>query len=197
MKKNRIWELDFLRGVAIILLVFDHLMFYISMIPSLFGNYSQINNPFIVDLVNKSYVYWNSMIRNVGHVFFVSIFLLLVGISSTFSHNNLKRGTKIFLLGMFLTVVTSILSLLGIDEILILFGILHLIGVGVILYHFINKLPSSKFIFLISGTIILMIGLYHNMFFPPYIGHIRNFKDFMDMIVGNIITGGDSCCTNS
>ena len=192
MKKNRIWELDFLRGLSIILLVFDHLMFYITMIPQLFANYYSVRNGFVMDLVNKGYLYWESAIRNIGHVIFVSIFLGLVGISSTFSHNNTKRGIKIFLVALGLTLVTYVLQVLGIDEVLILFGILHLIGIGILCYVLIDKLPCSKLIFLVGGVSLLLVGLEHNMFFPPYVAHIKDFEDFCELVVGNIMSGGDS-----
>lgn len=70
-------------------------------------------------------------------------FMMLCGISCLLSHNNLKRGIKI-LLGA--GVITAV-SLIIIPDAPILFGILHLLGVCVLLYiplrKLIDKIPIA------------------------------------------------------
>lgn len=97
------------------------------------------------------------------------IFIFLVGISLTLSHTRaeitgktrenhglfpkyLKRGLKIFSLGILITLATW----LFIPEDFIVFGILHFIGIAIILeYPFLNK----KYTNLILGIFFIIAGL--------------------------------------
>ena len=93
------------------------------------------------------------------------IFLLLVGISMVLSSSRrkkegtynfliyLKRGVKIFLWGMVITIITYLV----IPEAYVKFGILHLIGISVIL-----SFPFLRFKYtnLIAGIVVITIGLY-------------------------------------
>jgi uncharacterized membrane protein len=80
------------------------------------------------------------------------LFMLTAGISSTFSKNNLKRGSIVFGFGMLLTLVTYVYDPVG----YIKFGILHFLGISMILYHLMKKLKST-YLFLI-GTAALVLG---------------------------------------
>lgn len=62
-------------------------------------------------------------------------FIFLSGFSTTLSRSSLKNGIKVFLGGMALTVVTSIVM----PDFSIKFGVLHLIGLSMILTSFFNK----------------------------------------------------------
>ncbi len=81
---NRIWELDFLRGFSIIMMVWDHLMFDLKSIPSWFSNYGDLEHPILQTVVDFAHSYWYGSARAVGHFIFVAIFLLVSGISFTF-----------------------------------------------------------------------------------------------------------------
>lgn len=80
------------------------------------------------------------------------LFILTAGISSTFSKNNIKRGSQVFGLGMLLTIVTFVFT----PGSYIKFGILHFMGSSMILYHFISNL-KVKYLFLL-GTAIIAFG---------------------------------------
>ncbi len=137
---ERFWEIDTLRGIAIILMIISN---------------------FATDLV-----YFNIANLSSGFGWFfarltASIFLFLVGVSLAISYSKrgddfkhyLKRGLKIFSWGLAITAVTW----LFLREDLILFGILHLIGVSIILsYPFLRRRYNS----FIYGASAILVGLY-------------------------------------
>ncbi|MCC7572233.1 MAG: DUF1624 domain-containing protein [Candidatus Methanofastidiosum sp.] len=148
----RFWEIDVLRGIAIIMMVLYHLSYDLY---------------FLGDFPIKIYsLSWTLFQRTTA-----SLFLLLVGVSLTISYSkikgkyskkvifqrNLKRGLKIFLWGVLITLFTFVFLGNGI----ILFGILHLIGVSIIISY---PLLDYKYKNLGLGLIIIMLGLYLGKF---------------------------------
>jgi uncharacterized membrane protein len=146
-KKDRFWEIDFLRGIAIIMMIFFHFLYDL--------NYFGIYNLDLYSGYITIYTY------SIG-VFF----LLLVGISLTLSYNKalkkltkkelqikfLKRGLKIFGLGLIITVVTFFLLREG----FIVFGVLHSIGISIILAYPLLKYRYGNLLF---GIILIIAGL--------------------------------------
>lgn len=142
----RFWEIDFLRGVAIIMMIIFHLIYDLSY----FGAYN----------IDTSHGFWGVF----GKFTFIT-FLLLVGISLNLSASRrkregafsfkvyLKRGIKIFLWGMIITLATYIF----IPESYVKFGILHLIGVSIILTF---PLLNFKCINLGLGSFVILFGLF-------------------------------------
>jgi uncharacterized membrane protein len=135
----RFWELDALRGSAIILMVVSNFITDLQF----FLNYSEYPT------------FWFIFARITA-----SIFILLVGICLTISYSKLeqknikkyiKRGSYLFSLGLIITAITF----LFIPKDYIRFGILHFIGLSVILaYPFLkskNKIifPSALFVFIL------------------------------------------------
>lgn len=137
-KKHRYWELDFLRGLCVVLMVFDHIMY------SIYGVMPTLSPEAKVFWQNASTwigdVYWYGMLRIVVRFMVLFCFFLICGISCTFSRSNLKRGGLCFLVGCgitFFTVVADAMLDLGIS---IYFGVLHMLGVSMMLYGLIDKL---------------------------------------------------------
>ena len=145
---SRFWEIDVLRGVAIILMIVYHLIFDLTF----FGVYP-------VDI-------WSLPLRlfryPVG-----TLFLLLVGVSLTISYarayENLTRqqlrrkfilrGLFIFAGGMVITAATWLYLRDG----YIVFGVLHCIGLSIILaYPLIELRMSSLFL----GIVCIVSGIY-------------------------------------
>lgn len=124
--KERIWELDFFRGTAIILMVIFHFIVLLT-------DYFSYNIDY-----TKGFWYFEGKLSAI-------IFIITAGISSTLSKNNLKRGIIIFLFGIAITLVTFIFS----PNYFVKFGILHFLGLSIILYTFIRKL-NYKLLFTFS-----------------------------------------------
>jgi len=155
--KQRFWEIDFLRGLAIIMMIIFHFFYDL--------------NYFGVQGINFGSGFWWVFARVI-----VTIFVLLVGISLTISHSRAKkrktgwklfkkyllRGLKIFGWGLIITLITWLFLKRG----FIIFGILHFIGVSIILAYPFLKL---KFWNVLLGIIFILIGIYmENLTFNSY-----------------------------
>jgi uncharacterized membrane protein len=131
--KQRIWEIDFARGIAIMLMVGFHL---------------------VVDL-REFYQYPVNYMSGAWFLIGKSsaiLFLLLAGISSAISEDQLRRGCVILGWGLVITVVTYLYN----PHIYIRFGILHLIGSCLLIHAWIKQL-SVRNLFLFA-TIFVGLG---------------------------------------
>ena len=152
MNKNlpqRFWEIDFLRGVAIVMMVFYHLVYNLHY-------FAQYN-------IKVYSGFWLYFARATA-----TIFIFLVGVSLALSFSKaqkkfeshkelfsvfLKRGLKVFSWGLIITVITWFFLREG----FIIFGILHFIGISIILAYLFIKL---HFLNLLIGIIFIFIGQY-------------------------------------
>ncbi|MBO2526681.1 MAG: hypothetical protein CW335_00660 [Clostridiales bacterium] len=138
MTKKRIWELDALRGICIIGMIVVHLFYDLSA----FGGKS-------IDLPK-----WFLLIRQYGHILFV----LISGICATLTASTtFKRGLAVFCAGLLVSYVTFFMDcVLGITNIRIWFGILHMLGVCMMLYPLFRKLPYWATALI--GVIFIVLG---------------------------------------
>jgi uncharacterized membrane protein len=137
--KKRFWEIDALRGFAIINMIIFNYSFALS--------YLGIIN---LDLG----IEYAAAIA--------SIFIFLSGISMTLMKNRtfkrfLTRGLWIFSWGILITIMTF----LAFPEAFIVFGILHFIGISIILGYFFLRFENLN---LVLGGLIFILGLYMQSF---------------------------------
>lgn len=153
VSKNRVWEIDALRGLLILFVVFDHLMF----------DWAEIFN-FSSDFMNTvqelaKYYRTQSAINKATHSSFIVLFLFISGISSSFTRNDLWRSIQLAIFAISLTIVTLILSnLLDNKGIEIRFGILHCLAACMLIGWALTKLKTPNFVIAILALIILVIG---------------------------------------
>lgn len=148
MKKTRYLEIDTMRGIAIIGMIFFHILV-------------------AMNILNKASFNLDTPGWYIFSKFFASTFIFLVGTSLTLSYAKIKdkpimqtykkyllRGLGLFGLGIGMTVITY----LGLEKGVIVFGILHLIGLSIILgmlmvrYNFLNLVLGSLMI--LAGAIL-------------------------------------------
>lgn len=110
--ESRVEIIDALRGLSILLMVVYHLCVDFVMYNVIPGGL--LYNPFVDSL----------------EFFFACIFILVSGISSRFSHNNLRRGFIILGAGMIVTLATYIFD----PSFYVKFGILHFLGCATLIY---------------------------------------------------------------
>jgi uncharacterized membrane protein len=113
----RIWEIDFLRGLAIILMVGYHLLFDLGE----FGGVKRFLG-FSTDLASSA--------RIMAQLFFAGLFVVLSGISSTLSRNNVRRGLKLLAVSLLVTAATYAFDATS----AVYFGILQCLAVSMLLY---------------------------------------------------------------
>ncbi|HIQ66883.1 MAG TPA: DUF1624 domain-containing protein [Candidatus Faecousia excrementigallinarum] len=122
--KKRIWELDVLRGVCILGMVVVHLIYDLQTFFSL---------PFLAD----SRLF--DLIKQWGGV----LFLLISGICVTLGSHPVRRGLIVFACGLLCSAVTAGMYFLNMADksIIIYFGVLHCLGVCMLLWPLLKRLP--------------------------------------------------------
>ncbi len=165
MKKQRIWELDALRGVCILGMIVIHFVYDIFTFTSFRFTIPQ----------------WFSLVGQYGHLLFV----LISGICVTLGSRCVKRGITVYLAGMIITLVTTIMDyVLHMGNVRIWFGILHLLGVCMMVYPLFRKLPAWA-LALIGGSIVA-IGYWFTTFTVSV-----DFLFPLGLRSGKIFTGAD------
>ncbi|MBS3978112.1 MAG: DUF1624 domain-containing protein [Syntrophomonadaceae bacterium] len=140
--RSRIWELDFLRGIALIAMIAFHTVY------------------------NLKEFYQVPVSYEVGPVYYLgrfaaSLFIVVAGISCSLSKNNIRRGAKIFLFGLMITLVTYLVN----PAFNIIFGILHFLGAAILLNSFFIRFSPG--VLLILGTAIILAGSYFREIVMP------------------------------
>ena len=147
-KSTRFWEIDTLRGLAVVFMILYHFMWDLSY--------------FAVYPANMSSPFWQTIAESIG-----ATFIFVMGVSLTLKHHQtqvtskqrsqfskyLIRGSKIFAWGMLITVGTYFFIGRG----FVVFGILHLLGISTILaYPFLQSRWGS----LVMGLCFIGAGMY-------------------------------------
>ncbi len=135
--RERIWEIDALRGFLILCVVASHTLFYMSYILRLF------DLPPLVRFVMQ----YGGM-----------LFVVLSGLSATLGSRCFRRGLFVFAGGMVLTLGSLAAAAFDwvADDMIIRFGVLHLLGFAMMLYPLLRKLPSSVLFAL--GLAVITVG---------------------------------------
>jgi len=140
---KRIWEIDFFRGIALILMIIFHVVFDLKEFAHVSVNY-----------VSGFYYYIG---KSAG-----ILFILLAAISCHFSKSNTKRGLQILGMGLVITLVSHLFN----PSYGIKFGILHFLGTSIIIYPLFKDI--NKWLLLIFGTIIIILGNYFKLINMPF-----------------------------
>jgi uncharacterized membrane protein len=147
-KSERFWEIDVLRGIAILMMITYHLFFDL--------NYFGVYKTNLYSLPVLLFLY------PIG-----TLFLLLVGISLTLSYARVQntltprqkqkkflfRGAGIFSLGLLITALTWVYPHDG----FVVFGVLHCIGLSIILAY---PLIQRRMLSLVLGLICVVVGVF-------------------------------------
>ena len=122
MMKQRIWELDALRGLCILGVIAVHFIFDITVLYRLIS--WQPPEAFLV------FQHWGGV-----------VFVVLSGICVTLGSHSVKRGAVVFGCGMVCTAVTAGMYFLNMADvsIIIYFGVLHCLGVCMMLWPIFRK----------------------------------------------------------
>ena len=110
MKPRRIELIDAVRGLSVCMMLIQHLTYDL---------YAFCGAPWSV---------YKNPVCDAIHYGFGAAFILLSGVSSNFSRSNVKRGCRTLGVALVITLVTTAM------EMPIIFGVLHLLGVCMVLY---------------------------------------------------------------
>lgn len=117
MRPARIWEIDFLRGLAIILMVCYHLLFDL-------GEFVGVERflGWSTDLSKTAWV--------IAQFFFAGLFVVLSGISATLTRSNIRRGLRLLAVSVLVSAATYVFD----KSSVVYFGILQCLAVSMLLY---------------------------------------------------------------
>lgn len=138
-KKVRIWELDAFRGICIIGVIIVHAVYDMTVI---FG----------ADIDVPDFYYF---IKDYGSL----LFILLSGVCVTLGSKSIKRGAVVLGCGVVISAVMAVLTYM--DPLSfgnIYFGILHLLGVCMLVYPLFKRLPVWAITLI--GILCIIIGFY-------------------------------------
>ena len=142
--RTRFWDVDVVRGIAMIMVALYHLIYDLDNLAG-YG-------------IESTSGFWDIFADTSAFMF-----VFLVGLSLTLSYTRsgsdgnlfgkyLRRGLKIFAYGMLITLVFWALSFGT-----VIFGILHLIGLSIILAY---PLLRFRFANLFLGLLVMVLGVY-------------------------------------
>lgn len=130
---TRIAELDFLRGIAILLMIIFHTLFDLA-----YFYHWPIN-------------YLNGFWYYQGKACAI-LFMLVSGVSCFLSNNSARRGLKVFGTGLIITAATYVFNPVE----YIRFGILHLLGSGMLIAPWLKR--YSVLTLIVAGTAMIAAG---------------------------------------
>jgi len=138
--KQRIWELDALRGFMILCMIAVHLIFDLEF----FLGLDVVSHPTVESFFSHS-----------GF-----LFVILSGVCVTIGSRSVRRGLLVLAFAMVVTGVTVGMWLLGLASryLIICFGVLHLLGVCMLVWPVFKKLPGWALALL--GVAIVALGIW-------------------------------------
>lgn len=122
-RRQRAFELDALRGLAVLMMVLHHLIYDLRYLLGL-------------DVFAWQETKWFDLLLR---PFFLAIFLIGSGITSTFTRSNLRRGLRLGAVAIAYSIVMAIVSLVMQTDFYIFFNVLHLLAVGSLVYAGISR----------------------------------------------------------
>lgn len=146
-RKKRIFEIDLLRGILIILMILDHLAYDFGILANDFFIAAQAPE-WLRDINLWSEAYWLLDWRiNVRYIV-VALFFMLTGLSAYLSRNSIKRAMLIIGFGAIVSTVAYLVSTILETNMFIFFGIISCLGVSLLIYSlfrlFIIKTTGSR-----------------------------------------------------
>lgn len=143
VKPCRAFELDALRGLALLLMVLHHLIF-------------DLRHVFGLPVFAFQDTDWFAYLLQ---PLFLNVFLVVSGICCTFSRSNTRRGLRLLLVALALSAVSILASELSGQEFYIYFNVLHLLALGILLYAGLTSAERRQDRSQVRGDLLLLLAI--------------------------------------
>ena len=167
--EKRIHEIDFLRGILIILVILDHLFWFVKTYSLKWGG--DTNGVYLA-----TNFYWTSGARQIIRQIVLFLFVFVSGISCSFSKNNWKRAGKMLIVWALLSIFTNVGDRLfngGKGGWIIDFNVIGVLAWSILIYCFCQKMSwkgiaaVTLIMFLLSMMIVLIPQEIRNAVYLP------------------------------
>ena len=168
--RTRIWEIDFLRGACIVLMILDHLTMLLGLYfgPAWFGK----------DMAGDggaAFCRWCewfhfSTERDIAHAIVIFVCFSISGISSSFSRSNVRRGVILAAVAMLYTGVTyAAESLFAVSGIHVMFGVLHCFAACILIWALTDILCRGNAVAkaVVAAAVIVTAACLYYLYTPP------------------------------
>lgn len=204
VKKERIVEIDFLRGFDLILMMLVHLIFqWGSASKGLFLWNSALGPEptWIVSMRNLFDLITNLILGGSLYFlefFFSGLFVFLSGIACTFSRSNAKRAAELGIVALSITFLIELADYLFHIGAHIYLGILHSLAIGIGMYAIVDYFSQDWRVTFGAGILfVLLTGIteyYRVKLSSPYVSFPTDAEDwlsFLPCFLGIKRTGSD------
>jgi len=163
--KERIFEIDFLRGFAILLMVLLHgCCAFLDIGPGrMIALPNQESNPAEMERVFSffSHIFMTIDYGNLWilEFFFSGMFMFLCGISCSFAKSNYERGIQLAFVSIGLTLILEIADYCFGTDIHIVMGILHSMSFGILFYALIDHFFPSFWVDYAIGIVLAVLDM--------------------------------------
>ena len=128
-RNKRVWELDFLRGLSILLVVWDHAMYDFARV---FSSWATGPSDFLRSTYRFAHEYIYGDLRFLWRPAFLFLFFCTSGLCTALSKNNLFRGMRLWCVACAVSLVTFVAEAVSGEYAFALFGVLHCLAVCIL-----------------------------------------------------------------
>lgn len=170
-RRKRIWEIDFFRGICVILMILDHLALLLAEFfgPTWYGP-SFVRRGVGDAFTTFCWQWINGDARDIIHPIVLFVFFSISGISCTLSRSNARRGLMLLGVALVYTFGSYIAQeFMGIGGVLVTFGVLDFLAVSMLLYAFIAFVCRNNrwAIIAVSACLIIVTACLYYLYTPP------------------------------